>query len=274
LCIIFNFYLIMMKTSTGLVLIVSQFILFFLTSCGAKSSKLNQERDAILKEISSYKKNLPYAIPGTTILITDIAIDNDIIIYTCKVGSEDWEAMSLATEVSNSDRNMARIINNVPSDAIDLFIKHGLGIKYLYLLDETGETLMEIEISAEKMKEIRDKVKMGAIQPFSMIEICKMELAKMEIPAQLDEGVWLTDAYIEGSYLYYVATVEYEIEASDLTLSDLSELKESCIEGLKDEGLVMLHKKSIINENIHFVYIFKDNRGKEYARVDIGPDDL
>jgi len=264
----------MRKISSSICFIAGLLLALFLTSCGANSAKSQKEREELLKEIMSYKDKLPFNIPGTSISITDIAVDNDIIVYTCRVGSEDWDAMSLASEVSNTDRNMARVISNVSSEAVDKFIEHGLGLKYIYTSEETGETLLEVEMSADKMKEIRDKVDSGELQPYTMIELSQMEIAKMEIPSQIEEGVWMTDAYIEGNKIYYIATIENEIDASDLSSSDLREMKEGLIEDLKNEGLLMAHKKEIVKENIHIVYVYKDSRGKEFAKIDIGPYDL
>lgn len=264
----------MRRFTSSIGYIAGLLFVLFLTSCGTNSAKSKKEREELLNEIISYKDELPFNIPGTSISITDIALDNDIIVYTCKVGSEDWDVMSLASEVSNTDRNMARVISNVSSEAIDKFIEHGLGLKYIYTSEETGETLLEVEMSAGKMKEIRDKVDSGELQPYTMIELSQMEIAKMEIPSQIEEGVWITDAYIEGNKIYYIATIENEIDASDLSSSDLREMKEGLIEDLKSEGLLMMHKKEIVKENIHIVYVYNDNRGKEFAKIDIGPYDL
>lgn len=262
------------KSNFKLKLVADLFVIILLTSCGMNSSKSTKEREEILKEITSYQDKLPYNIPNTSISITNIAVDNDIIVYTCKVSSEDWDAMSLASEVSNTDRNMARVISNVSNDAVEKFIEHGLGLKYIYTSDETGETLLEVEMSAEKMKEIKNKVESGEIQPYTMIELSQMEIAKMDIPSQIEDGVWLTDAYIEGNKIYYIATIENEIDSSDLSVSDLKDMKEGLIEGIKTEGLLMIHKKEIVKENIHIIYVYKDCRGKEFARIDIEPDDL
>lgn len=51
-------------------------------------------------------------------------------------------------------------------------------------------------------------------------------------------------------------------------------MKEDLIEDLKNEGLLMAYKKEIVKENIHIVYVYKDSRGKEFAKIDIGPYDL
>ena len=61
---------------------------------------------------------------------------------------------------------------------------------------------------------------------------------------------------------------------SDFISSDKEEMKETLIESIKEEWLIMRHKKEIIKENVHFVYIYKDNRGEEFARIDISPYDI
>ena len=70
------------KFTSSLGLIASLLLVLFLASCGTNSAKSQKEREEILKEIMSNKDKLPFNIPGTSISITDIAIDNDIIAYT------------------------------------------------------------------------------------------------------------------------------------------------------------------------------------------------
>jgi hypothetical protein len=169
---------------------------------------------------------------------------------------------------------MARVLANVSEEAAEKLIEHGLGIKYIYTSKETGKVLLEVQMTSQKLKEIKDKVEKGELQAFSMIEITKMELAKLKIPSEIEEGVWLTDAYVKGSKVYYVASVENEVDPSSLSGADILEMKESLIQGLREEGLVMMHIKEMIKENVHFIYIYKDNRGVEFSRVDISPEEL
>lgn len=247
-------------------------ILAHIISCGIKTSK-SREREEIIKEIESYQSSLPYLIPGTSISITNISIDNDIIIYTVIIGKEDWSDLSLTSDIAGTDRNLARTISNVSRTAVDKFIEHNLGLKYVYTSSETGDILWEIEISAKKLKEIRDKVDSGELQAYTIIELFNMELAKMDIPSQIDEGVWLADAYTDGNKLYFIATVEDEIDSSAFSNFELGEMKKSLIEEIRD-GFISVHKKELSKENIHIIYIYKDRRGKEFARFDIAPHDL
>ena len=130
---------------------------------------------------------------------------------------------------------------------MDKFVENELGLKYIYVSKDTGKTLLEIEIPANKLKEIKDKIDKGEIEAYSILELSEMELSKLEIPSQIEEGVWLTDAYIKENSIYYVATIENEIEASDLSPSNIAKMKELCIEAIKEEGLVMIHKVEAIS---------------------------
>ena len=90
----------------------------------------------------------------------------------------------------------------------------------IYTSKGSREKLIEIEMSSEKMKEVRDKLESGEIEAYTFLEIAQMEIAKMEIPSQVDEGVWITDALlIDGHNLYFIATIEAELDSSDLSSS-------------------------------------------------------
>lgn len=249
----------------------STLLIFILISYGIQSCNSQKERDKLLQEILSYNKKLPYSIPGTTLTITDISVDGDNVVYNCKIGKEDFEEMSSLSEVSSSDRNMARVLSNISRFSVDKLIEHKLGIKYIYRSAETDKELLKIDMTAEKIKEIRDKVNSGEIQPYTMIELSKIEISKMDIPSQIDEGLWLTDAYVEGNAIYYIITFENKIESSEITPFELGEIRRNIINDLKNNGILVMRKKEIANENIHFIYIYKDNRGSEIARFDIGP---
>lgn len=238
------------------------------------SKKTSKDRQKIFDELSLYKERLPYTIPGTRFTITDIATENDIVAYTCGIQSDEWEAMAMSKDIANSDKNLARVISNVSDDVVDKFIEFEIGIKYIYTSIETGEKLLEIEMSPEKLKEIRDKIKNGELEAYTLLEITQMELSKIDIPSQIDEGVWITDAYIKGHSICYEITVEAELNPYDFTPSNKAEMKKDLIESAKEEWLITRHKKEMIKENVHLVYIYKDNRGKIFANIDISPYDL
>ena len=248
-----------------------------LGSCGLKSSNKNSvdkhEREMVEKEIATLKQNLPYEIAGKGFVMTNLEITNELVIYTCKVSKENWDAMFLSQEVSSSDRNIARAIS-MDKETINKLIRSGLGMKYIYVSQETNRTLLEIEVQPNKLKEISDKLEKGEIEPYTLLELTKIELTKMEIPSQIDEGLWLTDAYIKENNIYYIVTFEYEMDKSNISDDDIAEVKESCIAAIREDPLISSKKEELIKENIHFVYIYKDNRGKECMTVSIAPNEI
>ena len=252
-------------------LVVSLLVVFFVASCEGQSYTL-KERSAFLQEFLSFKEKLPYKI-RETFAITNLEVDNDFVEYTFQVNEEEWMEISLISdELIKNDRNLARVLGNFPSDITDQLIKYGIGFRSKYISAKTGKLLFELEMSADKIKEIKDKVNSGEIQPYSLIEATQIEISKMSFPVQIEEGIWMTSVYIEGNNVCYISSVEGEINPSDISNDDLKEMKEDIIEELKKSGLVIVHKEEILKENIHFIYVFKDSRGLEFARFDIGPN--
>lgn len=262
----------------SLVNILLAFVILTFGSCGLNSSNKNSfnehERKMVEEELATFKHGLPYEIAGSGFVMTNIEIVGDMVIYTCQVSKENWDAISLTQEVSSSERNIARVISNLDKEAIAKFIKSGFGIKYEYVSQENDSTLLEVEVQPNKLKEVFEKLEKGEIEPYSLLEITKMELAKMEIPSKMDDGLWLTDAYVEGQNIYYIITFEYEVDKSNISVEDIEEVKNSCITYIREEPLITTHKKEVLRENVHFVYIYKDSRGKECMRISIAPQDV
>lgn len=245
-------------------------------SCNYIHNKAVKEkrREEIRQAIRSHKHRCPSTIPCTGFTMVDIDAEDDYMIVKVEVTNEYYEGNLLTPEMANSDRNVARGISIYSSNIIDMFIEYEFGMKYIYTSKETGKTLLEITIPPKKLKEVKEKVDKGELQAYSLLELMEMEFAKMAFPYQIEEGLWLTNVYIKGNNIFYVYVVENEIDASDVLQSVLYELRKSSIEGLRKEFGALVYKQSIIKENIHFVYIYKDNHGKEFARISISPDDL
>lgn len=263
----------MMRVLKNAVLVIYLIVVSMFISCGMNNSK-SREREEILNGIMSLQDKLPYNFPGTSLSIIEVAVDNDIVVYKLRIGKEDWDIMSWGSEVANSDRNIARVLSTISDKIVDKFIEHEIGVRYIYISEETDKTLLQIEIPAGKMKEIREMVRNGEIQPYTLKEILKMEIAKMNIPSQIEEGVWITDVFLKENKVYYIATIEENIDSSCFSESNLSEIKSEMLDGLKSDGLFMMHKKEIIREKIHFVYVYKDKSGNEIIQIEITSNDL
>lgn len=265
----------MRKNYFFIYLALSVLLVVFTVSCFDKSSRKEaRERHEILEGIKTFQKDLPYPIEGTGITITGMELEGDIIVYTYTISDEDWEEIAGPDDVANSDRNLARIISNISSTAVNLFIKHHLGLKMIYKSADSGKIFRVLEMSPEKLKEIKEKKDKGEIDAYTLLELTQMEIDQMKFPTKLEDGVWLTNAYIKGHSICYEARLENTVDPSDVSSSDLAEMKQSIIEGLKEDGVIEVHKSEIIKENIHFTYIYRDDRGVEIGRLDISPSEL
>lgn len=226
------------------------------------------------EEVMVLKHSLLCEVAGSGFVITNAEIIDDILVLTYELSEENWEAVSLAQDVSSSERNIARIISNLDKELVEMFIECGLGIKCVYVSQENKSTLLDVVVQPSKLKEVFDKLGKGEIEPYTLLELTEMEFAKMEIPSRIDEGVWLTDAYIEGNTIYYIYTTEYEVYKSNISEKDIEDAKYSTILNLREAPLIAARKKELIKEDIPFAYIFKDSRGEQWMRLSIRPDEI
>ncbi len=249
-----------------------------ITSCknnkqenSSADSKLRQE---VENEFEMMKKKLPIQIPNTPMTIEGVSFDGDLIEFVVTMPNYVFdENMAFGADVVNSDKNVARIINNDNQEQIDLIAKVGLGIRYIYMSSDTGDTLMFVEADSERLKRVREGINSGEIVPYTVLEIFQMEIDKYEFPIEIEEGVWLTDGYIKGNTVYYVIILESEITSHDLSDSEIREMKQEIVEGLK-ESLISVHKKEMTQKGVRVIYVYKNNNGDEFARVEIAADDL
>ena len=252
-------------------------LLFLLGGCtGHKQQNgINlSERRSIIQEIENMKSHFPITIPNTPMKLVDVSLENDMVFFVASLPKDIWEeSFSLGADVINSDKNLARVLNNVERQFINKFIKAGLGLKYTYKNSENEEVLMTIEADCARLMKVKEGMDTGEIVPYTTLEIFQMELDGYEFPSKIEEGLWMTDGYISGKTVYYIATLESNITSDDLSLSDVREFKEGILEGLK-ETLVAAHKKEMEKNDIRIVYIYKNNNGEEFVRVEITSDDL
>jgi hypothetical protein len=100
-----------------------------------------------------------------------------------------------------------------------------------------------------------------------------MAIEQQEFPSEIEEGMWLTDGYIKGNTVYYVAKFESDVTSDDLSHSELLAIKQDILQGLK-ELLIAGNKKEMAQKGIRIIYIYKNNNGDEFARIEITADDI
>ncbi len=244
-------------------------IFLSLSSC----SKVN--RKIIVKQVAATKSHLPQKI-GAALEVVDVNIKGDMVEYVIKMSEDIWRVSGMTNETANSDRNIANLLSSIDDFTIGNYIGCDMGIRYTYDSSETNKKLVEIDISPSRLKEIHEKVKKGEMKEATMLETIQQEVVqgKSNLPAQIAENLWMTDVYIKGRSMYYVIKIDNGNSASDYTKEDIELIKEGCLQGLRGEQVIVLQKKKLVEEKIHFVYIYTDGEGKEICRVDIGPDEF
>lgn len=235
----------------------------------------NSLRRTIIEEFENMKSQLPMHIQNSPIIMEDVSVDGDMVAFVIDYPKDFWEEnFYLGSDIANSDKNVARMLNNISKEQIGKFIKAGLGFKFIYKSLETGESLLTIEADNERLSRVQHSMTIGEIVPYTVMEILQMEIDKYELPCEIEDGLWMTDAYIRGNTVCYIATFESDITSNDLSYSDISELKEDIIEGLKESLVDVAHKKEMSKNNIRIIYVYKNNDGDEFARIEITAADL
>lgn len=262
-----------MKRTNTIICILAA-VVMVLSLCSCRDIVKNREREKVVNELLMMKKQLPARVKDTDMMMTGIRVDGDTVVMTCTMPEEYWEMMQLSYKEANSDRNVARVVESLDGTCLDKLIAAGLGFKYIFTLQGTGKHLLEVCVSADRLKDVKDRMDRGVLKPYTMLELSKIEIDNMTFPTKIEEGVWLTNAYIRGNSVYYEAKVDAAVNPNYISAADVAEMRRGVIEGLKEEKLIMAHNKDIVGEGIHFVYIYKDTRGVEFARVDIGPDEF
>lgn len=86
------------------------------------------------------------------------------------------------------------------------------------------------------------KLDNGEISPYSLLELFEMEIRKYDIPCIMEDGIWLTDAYINGNCVYYEVTIEEELDPSAFNYSVLSEMKKELVASLRETPSLLSYK--------------------------------
>lgn len=256
--------------------IISLISVLVIVSCVNRTSK-TKSKEAVKQElISGLEKNkasLPMKAPYSNIWITNMELKDDIMTYTCELSIEEWKIMAMPKEEANSDKNIARVIELIEPQFIQLLIENEVGIKYVYLNNETKEEFLVLSIDPQRLGNVKKMLDNGEIESYTIMELFKIEVDNFDLPTQLDEELWLTDAYISDKNIFYEISFEEELNDSDIDFSSMPEIKSNIISGLKEVPL-WIKKKEIIEEQIYIIYIYKDSRGKELFRIEITPTDL
>lgn len=241
-----------------------------LTSCdGSKFSKKHARED-ILKELEELKSELPQETYGFTCV--DAKLEGDWIVFEYTCSQEDYDETML-TQIAKNDRGLALFLTEFEEDGMDdleHYIKNGFGIKYIFTEETSEKTILEVPMSAEKLKDITSRIKSGKLRPYTQLDIFKLEINEMQFPMPAEDGVTMTNAYVKGNSVFYILTID--TYTSSISKSDIADMKQEMAEGLSEEMEYI--KDDIIKENIHFVFIYYNARGKKLAAIDIAPSDI
>ncbi len=265
----------MNKTKSIIFIALIGLLLLTLLLCDLNSRKSSGDLTAIQIELDELQSELPINIPNTPLVWIGAMLEDETITFTYELSRSSFEKyfFVMSEKEVNADRNIAHMINSIEEQFVTLLINNELGLCLIYLDNKTGEALLTVSVDAERMAQIKKQLDEGSIELYTAKELLQMEIDHCDFPCDLGDGVWLTDGCIRGNNVYYESMLEFYITSDDLTYSDLQEMKRALVTYMED-SFVRSYKEDFYKENIHLIYIYKNNNGEEFARIDLSPKDL
>ncbi len=226
----------------------------------------------IIQMLRIFQKELPMEVGGSDWVITQVELIGDTITYTCSVACESL----LPAEYLQSESFLARVVSSIGEDNVKTLVEKCVGIKYMYVSNETGELMYEVCISPKRLRDLYEKVTSGQIEPLTFIDLIQLEFEGLELPVAYDEVIW-TKAYVRQGNVYY----EYEFSEVDADDYDddvfdelIAEQKGEIVVAMRSEAAIQSNRKEIIDMNTHFIYVYTDHRGTVLYTIDVSPYDV
>lgn len=243
----------------------------------AQAQKLSKEE--YLQQLSESMRQLKAALPldlaGQQFIMTDVSVSGTTMTYTLEI-SEAIEKM-LNDDASMTDQDLSEIVLSLGEESVADFVEYGVSLRYIFLSINDKHKVLDVKLSPDRLKSVLEKTKSGEIQTnetSSFIESIKMEFVKMNFPVQVGDGVWLTEAYVEGNCLCYVQSFDSDIYKSAITEESVGQLRQMAVSSIKNMPVIALHKDSFLKEDIHIKFICKDKSGNEFLIFTIAPEEL
>ena len=241
-----------------------------LASCQNATKKAM--RAAIQIQVEGIKSQMPIPVPTVQgMSLVDVMMKGDMVVYTVQL--TDTTQMIQDPAVLNSDKNYARTLSNMDSTAVNQLVAAEVGLQYNYVTAD-GKAYSQLVIEPQKMKDIRDRMRSGELKPYSVLEMSQIEINQMQLPAQVSDILWLTDAVVKDNFIIYEFTFEAQIEKSDISDAEWDEIRMNTADGLRESPLIMNARQEIVDKDIHFSYVYKDVRDTILTIFDITSAEL
>lgn len=258
--------LLLMKTARLLLL---SFVIVALGVCCTQPT--NPARKRLDRELKQLQSQMPYTVfPGTSIVFANAFLNEDTAAFVLTASMEDIGTYFLTDSLLNSERNIARILSLLGDSLCGLLESAEVGYELIVL--NNGVTQRKLCISPSQLSAILGKMKAGELPPYTMRELAIMEIEAMQFPSQVDEGLWATNAYVDGNNIIN-EYVDENASWYDLSPEGIEFVKEETIADLR-ATMLYAQIEAYQKEHLSFVYIYRDQEGNELLRIDIDANEL
>ena len=218
-----------MKRSKLFPVLILSIVAFLSASCQQKESELQTK-------IKEFNEQCPQSL-GLMGEVTSIVYEDDDVVITFTMNEQVVNLMvfesnmrvlrqSMINSFKNSDGDLKEIIDQVVAEDANLVVR--------YVGATTNKTI-EVKITSDELKnsiakqDSPEKVSLDALQS-------RVDVLNSQLPAQMDEGMVLTNVTMEEEYVVYNINVDEEKYPIEALENDRAQLEESLKKWLKSSG--------------------------------------
>ncbi|MCD8296517.1 MAG: hypothetical protein LUC88_02985 [Prevotella sp.] len=256
-----------MKKINLILCLMTMAVLFTMTTSCSKQLSEKQKKEML----KSIRESLPIDIEGYDGAFTNVDFEGDDLVYSGAVSSELFDEIG-SEEKLNSDEYLVNFISGNDSD--DIFVEYNIGMKFVIINKNDSNSRKTIELSPDRARELREKLKSGELKKHSYLDKIKDVFEKIGSSSDANDAIENKN-YVEGNNVYFEMTfkkINDELDPnSDDYKSLYDDLRESMIKSLQ---AYKSYKQQIIDEDVHHIIKCMNAKGATIITIDLSPQDI
>ncbi len=244
---------------------------FVLVSMALLSCTEKQRAQKALEEgIASMQSELPIDM-GELGQLTEMVYDDGVLTFSYKFSDAYMSILQSIDKGTLKESFLSGISQSSSKTNIIKKIVDANASMVINLKNTDNMTILSLDISHSELADIEKKIENGE-QIYSAKSMMKAQIASMKpkLPIQIQNGLSLVDAEVQGSTVCYSYKLDTDIESVDE--SAIEESRQEVVKSLKRLYESMI--PGFIKENIKFRYLYYNMYGSMLYQIDIDSNEL
>lgn len=208
--------------------------------------------------------------------VTSIRYEKPNLVMTCDINEDYADLSSMKSRPELVKRNALIMCQNSTGaikKLIDMLSKENAGFKIVYRGKASG-TEVSVVITGDEIRE-GASTDDSSRDPLLLLR-SQIETSNVQMPMQIEDGMTVTKAYLDGDYVVYNVVIDEDMYAVDNIKASKDEVKANIKEALGsgDDPTMKIFVRFCKNAGKGIAYKYVGNRSGESATVYIGVDEL